>query len=400
MIQHTIFDVIVIGAGPSGAATAFFLAKQGFNVLVVDKFKFPRDKICGDALLPRALNIIDKMGILPEVKNFGFKVKNLSVIVGEEKITETIPNDGVFFDFSVVIPRYILDELLLKTAQKAGATFKAEIHAEKIELNSSNVSLFAKTPLGFCEIKARLIVVATGANTALLTRSKIIKKQKNLSLAIRTYYRKPDGFGEDLEFYFSDISLPGYAWVFPTSFDTANVGLGILPRWWSKNQPSPKNSFNSLISKNKSFIAKLNYSEILSPMKSFPLLTNFGSLPTHTERVVMVGEAAGLVNPLTGDGIDWALESGYLAAQVIPDLLKSLKDYSFYSNELYEHFNARFKQAELVRDVFLNDLLFLRFFKLGAKELEFRKTLVDLALFQSKTNDILSSRWLLRLLTP
>src|SRR5215467_3479828 len=118
------YDVVIVGAGPSGSTTAYYLAKQGLNVLLVDKFNFPRDKTCGDGLTPRALHILDDMGLLPSLMNIGYRVNAVEMAAPNGRTAVIpIPREPEFPAFSLVIPRKILDAIVLERALSKGAKF-------------------------------------------------------------------------------------------------------------------------------------------------------------------------------------------------------------------------------------------------------------------------------------
>src|SRR5436190_14623832 len=129
-----IYDVVIVGAGPSGSTTAHYLAKEGFNVLLVDKFNFPRDKTCGDGLTPRALQILDDMGILDTVNQVGYRSNKLELISPKGQIASApLPKKENLCDYLLVISRLILDNIILERAMASGANFQAPVRVTGVE---------------------------------------------------------------------------------------------------------------------------------------------------------------------------------------------------------------------------------------------------------------------------
>src|SRR5215469_13244766 len=132
--MHEIFDVVIIGAGPSGSTAAYYLAKEGLHVLLLDKFNFPRDKTCGDGLTPRALQILEDMGLLDTLLKVGYRSHKLELISTKGDIASApLPKNENLCDYLLVVPRLILDNIILERALTSGASFQAPVHVKEIE---------------------------------------------------------------------------------------------------------------------------------------------------------------------------------------------------------------------------------------------------------------------------
>jgi geranylgeranyl reductase family protein len=308
------YDVLIIGAGPGGASAAYFLAKAGVRVALLDKATFPRDKTCGDGLPPRALPVLEKMGVLDDVQSQGWKSTGIAVTSAAGSHTRVpIPSLPHAPSHAVVIPRLKLDHLLVKAATAAGAILLEGTHVQQIEMASNGVVAG--------KLRAQVAIIATGASTRLLSTMGIFSGEPSI-VAARAYF---EGIKVDdhLHFRFGGVTMPGYGWVFPTASDAANIGTGFIRGGDRRHQNiSPRTAFDRFMN-DPAMRELVSNARQVGPVKGYPLRTDFATAPTYSERVLLVGEAAGLVNPLTGDGIDYALESGKIAAEHLIKLFEN-----------------------------------------------------------------------------
>jgi menaquinone-9 beta-reductase len=328
-------DVVIVGAGPGGSATAHFLARRGLDVLLVDKFAFPRDKTCGDGLTPRALRVLERMNLLGVVSGLGRPIHGYDVF--SPKGTRT-GSALVSSQAAMVVPRYQLDDLIRQRAVDSGARFEARVNVTHVEPAADGISVHADQRA----YKARLAVLATGASTSVLLRSGILRRPPRPMLAARAYFA---GHHDDrFELRFDHVPLPGYGWVFPLADGRLNAGVGFLPRPWHRT--TARAAFDRFVA------TRLAQARRQGPVRGFPIRVDFLQAPTSAERTLLVGEAAGLVNPLTGEGIDYALESGEIAAEHIAASLATgdpsrVRD---YDRQLRAQFEPLFRFCVQVRD--------------------------------------------------
>jgi geranylgeranyl reductase family protein len=340
-----VHDTVVVGAGPGGSATAHYLAQRGLDVVLLDKFNFPRDKTCGDGLTPRALRILDDMGILHDVTRLGCQIGSFEVVAPNGHTTSArITGDNG----ALVIPRMTLDDLILRRAVTSGAQFEYGVNVSRIEQASRGVRVHAADGRSF---DCRTAVVATGAATAVLRASGVLRKQPRAMLAARAYFEGLRAeIAGSLQLRFDGAPLPGYGWIFPVASHTANIGVGFLPRRHSGRTGSQ--AFSRFVA-GKAMQPLLDGARQVSPLKGYPIRVDFLTAPTFAERTLLVGEAAGLVNPLTGEGIDYALESGKIAAEFLAPRLDAdggTGDLAEYNSLLHNRFEKLFRFTERVRD--------------------------------------------------
>jgi geranylgeranyl reductase family protein len=311
------YDAVIIGAGPGGAATAHYLARTGLRVLLLDKFSFPRDKTCGDALTPRALRILDEMGLLERIQRESARhdLVRFTAPNGSE-INSDIPERDARYSHVEIIPRLALDQLILERAIGSGATFESPVRVIGIERNQRGVAVTAARGKRLVTYNASMAVIATGANMALLTKLELLKRQPDVMLAVRAYYEGISHLEEGIQCRFDGVPMPGYGWVFPVSPTRANIGAGIYRaglagRWMPPTAREVFDRWLQLPSMRRLLVGARQD----GPVRGYPIRMDFATAPTYGERLLLVGEAAGLVNPVTGEGIDYALESGKLAAK-------------------------------------------------------------------------------------
>ena len=363
-----VHDVVVVGAGPGGSATAHFLSARGVDVLLVDRATFPRDKTCGDGLTPRALRVLDSMGLLSEVRAHGFNIEAYEVVAPNGRAT-TAKISGAHE--ALVVPRLILDDLILRRAVDTGARFEPGVTVSRVEPNSSGITAHADDGRAF---QGRIAVLATGAATGVLTRSGILPAQPRAMLAARAYFENlPNAQEPTFQLRFDNVPSPGYGWIFPTAERAANVGVGFFPR---KGSGTAVRAFHR-------FVEHLPIGTQVGPVKGYPIRVDFLRSPTQAKNTLLVGEAAGLVNPLTGEGIDYALESGQIAAEhVVQGLTSGVHQtwLSDYDRLLRERFEKIFRFSEWIRDWYCRPALLNLLVPLANRRPELRQRLATIVL--------------------
>ncbi len=376
-------DVIVIGAGPAGSAAAHFLAQQGVDVLLLDKFDFPRDKTCGDAMLPRALNVIKEMGLLHDLLRVGQRVNKLDIFAPRGHSTLVpIPAQQEWPNYTLVIPRLTLDNLILERAVASGAKFQGQIHVTELEHDAHSVRVTGGRRGRAVAIRAKTALIATGASPKLLLQLGLLKQTPRMLVAARAYFEGMTGLEERLHLRFDGVPLPGYGWIFPLPDGLANVGAGFLPRA-GRTPATPAAAFETFI-QIPPVQQLLSRAVRVGPVKGYPLRADFATAPTFAERILLAGEAAGLVNPLTGEGIDYALESGKLAAEHLVEMLAagdlSPQRLAGYDRRLRQRFQRTFIASNWIRDLFINPFMLNRLVKVSNYRSDLKQMLINVVL--------------------
>ena len=306
------YDVTVIGAGPAGSATAYFLAKGGLRVALLDKFEFPRDKTCGDGLTPRALKVMDAMGVLPQIESLAFQcsaitVRHSDAVSYRLELThlDELPHR------ILIVPRFFLDDTLRQHAVAAGAEFIPNAKVESLSrLENGRVCVHIKDR---SSIEGTCAIIATGSNTKLLQETGLLKQKPPSNLAARAYFENVEGLDDTTLIFFDGIEMPGYGWVFPVAPGTANIGCGVF----FNSSTAQTSKLRQLVQEHPYLRRILKNARQVGPIRGFPLRTDFSPSFSGNNLALVVGEALGLVNPMTGEGIDYALESAQLAAEAI-----------------------------------------------------------------------------------
>ena len=304
-------DIAVIGAGPAGSATAIRAAREGARVILFEKARYGRDKICGDGLTPRAVAALDELKIPLDGAHL---VDGLRMIAGKRE-RELPWSDGDRFPApGAVWPRRRLDAALVDAAADAGADIRFATEAEPV-LGADGRVVGVRAGIG--TVDAGLVVAATGApgNVARMLGAERDPNEP-FGLAIRSYVESPRHADRHIEACLTvkderGTWVPGYGWMFPCGDGTVNIGVGAL----STMKGFRSLNLNRLLD---SYRALVRQSWQIGPDLERPRAWRLpmSAIKRHGRGWVAIGDAAGLVNPMNGEGIDYGLESGMLAADL------------------------------------------------------------------------------------
>lgn len=395
-------DVVVIGAGPGGSALAYFLAKHGLDTVLLDKSDFPRDKTCGDGLSPRALAVLQEMDLLETVKAAGFVIHEATVYSPNgAPVTTQMPVRDDVPPYMMAIPRLLFDDMVRKRAIEAGATFQSHVRVQNIEQIDGGVRVIGKHEKRPYSINGRMAVIAIGANVKLLLDLGILKQQPEMIVAARAYYDNVAELQGSFEFHFDGIPLPGYGWVFPIGDRQANIGAGILRTNKAKRKMTSQNVLKDFL-KIPLMQTMLKDAELTGAVKGYPLRTDFHKSPTYGERTILIGEAAGLVNPLTGEGIDYALESAQIAAHHLIDSFEagdfSQQNLALYDQKLRDQFQRVFVFTTRIRDWYLNKPILNRLVYVANRRDELRELFTNIVLGNADAAKGLSPKTMMQII--
>ena len=333
-------DVIVVGAGPGGSATAAYLAGHGLDVLLLEKASFPRDKICGDGLTPRAVRELISLGVPHREEDGWHRTKGLRILGGGVRMELDWPSNASFPGYGLVRRRTDLDEILARHAQSRGARLHERTNVSEPILDRRGhvcgVTAKMMDERGRAtgetrEFRAPVVVAGDGVSSRLsLSMDRPKRDDRPMGVAVRTYFETPRHDDDYIESWLElwakgedgdqDVLMPGYGWIFPCGDGTANVGLGILDtakdfgtfdsrdvmRRWVETMP-PEWGFSEETQ--------------LAPIRGAALPMCFNRQPLYDRGLLLVGDAGGMVNPFNGEGIAEAMEAGRHAAEVIASAL-------------------------------------------------------------------------------
>lgn len=335
------YDAIIVGAGPAGCSAAAFLAGKGHQVLLLEKAVFPRDKVCGDGVGPMSLTMLDKIGVFEKIESRDFHRMD-SVLLsapGGKSMTGRIPSVNGQKDFGYVIPRKELDHLVFThTKNLPNVTAIEDVKVTGLLYAGwDSTTAFAASPTGgikgksfsdpdfdvsgvysdYEEFHGKFVLVGEGAHSLAAKKLGLHNNRRNhQGFAIRAYFENVKGLTNAIELHYEPSIMPGYAWIFPVGENRANVGIGVGYRFTGAKDI--RKMFEKFIRNNPYAREKLKDARMeTGSLKGWPL--PFGSFPGKRgmKNVLLLGDAASFVDPLTGEGIYYALKSGELAAEAV-----------------------------------------------------------------------------------
>ncbi len=328
-------DVIVVGAGPAGSAVAYYLATAGRDVLVLEKTRFPREKVCGDGLTPRAVRALAAMGVPIGEGDGWLRNKGLRIIGGGGRIELDWPDLSAYPGFGLVRNRLDFDQILARHAQRAGARLieGATVTGPVLDDATGRIAGVRATldPAEQVDIHSERsfrapIVVAADGNSSRLSVAMGLRKRDDrpIGVAVRTYYASPrhdDDYLEAwLDLWDGTVLLPGYGWIFGMGDGTSNVGVGLL----NTSQGFGKIDYRALLRRWLAAMPPewgLTEENRTEPVRGAALPMGFNRTPHYTRGLLLAGDAGGMINPFNGEGIAYALDSGEVAARVITQAL-------------------------------------------------------------------------------
>ena len=331
-------DVIVVGAGPAGSTTAFHLASTGADVLLLEKAAFPRDKVCGDGLTPRAVKQLVGLGI--DLDAPGWTRNNGLRIVGAgHRLELPWPELASFPPYGMVRTRMDFDEILARHAEKAGARLmeRTAVTGPVLDERTGRVVGVTAKPvddqgrkLGDETTYSAPVVIACDGVSSRLATSLGLERRENrpMGVAVRAYYETPRHDDEWMESWLElwdgtpgqSNLLPGYGWIFGVGDGTANVGLGILNTSKAFQTVDYKDVLRRWLAHTPEEWGFREENRV-GRIASAALPMGFNRKPHYTRGMLLVGDSGGMVNPFNGEGIDYAMESGHLAAETVVQAL-------------------------------------------------------------------------------
>jgi geranylgeranyl reductase family protein len=331
-----IFDVVIVGAGPSGSSCAYWLARAGWSVCLIEKKDFPREKTCGDGLTPRAVHQLAQMGLEPIVAANGHRYSGLRAFGFGSSVELNWPEHPIFPNYGYTITRFNLDGLVAEKAVEHGAVLVNGVEAVGLLEASESPNGGLKGAAGVLvkekisdtsgEIRGRYVVVGDGQNSRLgrdlgTTRNRFWP----MGMALRGYYAS-DRHDEPWIDSHLDIRdphgavVPGYGWIFPLGDGRVNVGVGLLSTdgaWKGVNTTKLQEYFVAQTAD----AWGLNEATSCGPPTGGRLPMGLAIGPRVGANTMIIGDAAGTVNPFNGEGIAYGYETGRLSAGVLGEAL-------------------------------------------------------------------------------
>ena len=322
--MNAIYDAIVVGAGPAGSVTAMYLGKAGKKVLLVDKAKFPRDKTCGDAQGRETADVLKDLGIYEEFKKLeGQKIYGMTI----SSPNGTQVHLDVVKDRSLPAPSYIhrrmiFDNFLFQNAKKFAETKILSVTDIIVEGGHARGVVGLNEKGGKEEIRAKIILGADGALSVVARKFGLDKNPpQHLLTAIRAYYKNVEGMTDRIEIHLTKGIMPGYFWIFPLPNKEANVGLGMIVKDMQAKGVNLKEALFRELSENPLFRERFRNAKLEGEIRGWNLPSASYRRKCCGNGFLLVGDAASLIDPLSGEGVDNAALSGKFAAQVAAEAL-------------------------------------------------------------------------------
>lgn len=310
-------DVAVVGAGPAGAATALYAAKAGLDVTLIDKRTFPRDKICGDAVARKSLSHLRELGVLERVQATTHQPVGRAVLSspnGKEVTIDLSSREEP--EPHMVCRREIFDNAIVEAA-RTQCTVQEGVAVSDVVRSNGRVT--GVTLQDGSEIRARVVVGADGFDSVVARRLGFYKHDSSRwFVATRGYYRGLDVPAGTVEVHFFEETLPGFLWFFPTGDGITNVGLGLVHIDLKRRHAKLRDVHESVIASPR-MKERFRHAERIGEVHGWNLPTPDTSRTLAGDGFLLVGDAAGLVDPFSGEGIGNAFDSAKVAAAVIAE---------------------------------------------------------------------------------
>lgn len=341
-------DVIIAGAGPAGCAAALTLASRGRRVIVVERAPLPQHKACGDALLPDALQALERLGLEAAVTTAGRPVGVLRM--------ESAAGFEVELQVrAVTLRRQALHNILQERVRAAGVTLlSGEVLSPVISATGRLEGVQFRNEGVVGELRAPLVILATGARPETLKRFGVCLREEPNVVAIRTYYRSRNVVCEDaLRICYHAAVTPGYGWFFPLPDNLYNIGLGhFLQPGERADQLYLQQRLEFLTHAFRPAREVAAEDDPVGVPCGWILRTGLTGAARFSSGVLVTGEAVGSTSPLLGDGIGKALETGEIAGSTADEALSAGRcDAEFlarYGERLDERFGALFRSRQKV----------------------------------------------------
>ena len=359
------YDVIIVGAGPSGCIASIVLSRCGASVCIIDKKHFPREKVCGDYITPTALNILGSLGIFNYIMDHPHNLISEALITFPDGETKRIRYTGSDNEkkLGIILRRMEFDNALLTQARDEGAVFKGGFFVSGPLLeNDRIIGIEGFDDSGKSSYKSNIVIAADGVNSRVAAKTIGTGKGRgNIGIGMRTYIDGIKDIEPDVVNFIYDERLPPpcYLWAFPLSDGVFNVGISITSDAARRLKVSMKRLFLELLETNPFFKGRLPKSLESLNLRSALLKAGPPDYKLHAPGLLIVGDAASSINPVSGEGISYAMETGRIAADVAQRAL-DLADFgdrilSEYSIEGTSEMSAQFRQACVLQQMISNE---------------------------------------------
>ena len=346
-------DVCIVGAGPAGATLAHFLAREGIDHVLIDKARFPRDKICGDGITVDVLNVLKRIdpqllheftqeaGMMP---SWGFSFHAPS---GRELRYDFSGEDLPYAPF-YTSRRLHLDDFLLRKLSPEKSQVLTQTEVKSIRRGDEEFKVDCESAGKETTIHCRIVVGGEGEKPV-VTRNlglKHYRAKPHLIAALRVYYRNVKGLNANghLEFFFDRKLLPGYFWVFPLTDNEANVGLGMVSSVISSRKANLRKLMAEVMQSNARIAEMFSEAEAMEKPQGWGLPIITKKRPIAGQAYALIGDAAGMIEPFTGKGIGPGMMSArILSEHIVRALASGNLDLLSYQNHMYRYYSGEIR---------------------------------------------------------
>ncbi|MCX8194528.1 MAG: NAD(P)/FAD-dependent oxidoreductase [Candidatus Micrarchaeota archaeon] len=369
MASEKSYDVIVVGGGPGGTSAASFLAMKGRKVLLLEKEKFPRDKTCGDAISGKAVGVLAELGLKDALERAEHgDVCGVTFSSPDGKRAEIFfrKKEGEI-EKGYVCRRLVYDNLLWNAAKNM-VDARDGVEVMGLVRENGKVAGVKARAKGGEELvfKSNLVIGADGVSSVVAREIRGSDVDADHTcVAYRAYYSGVSQMNGTIEIHFVKSIMPGYFWIFPADGGLANVGLGMLMSDMKKKNVNLQKAMQEIITQNPLFKSRFASAQPASPLKGWSIPLGSKKRALHSDNVLLVGDAAGLVDPFSGEGMGNAMLSGKIAANVADEALLAgdfssafLSKYSeLLWKEIGEELSLSYKMQRLARIEWLLNLV-------------------------------------------
>lgn len=371
------FDVIICGAGPAGSTCALALADSGLRVAVLEKNNFPRDKTCGDAVaayVPKVLATINT-SLARSLEGFTEKVSvNACRLVAPNQ--KTI--DLRFSETGFISRRIDWDNFLFeKASAQHNIAFFLDHTIRDVTITSDGVTVTA----GKTQFEGSIVIGCDGAHSVVNRKITGTRPDPNHHCGgVRAYYSNVSGIPDHtFEIHLVKDLLPGYFWIFPVKNNLANVGLGVLSVEISKRRMDLRASLQKMVEEIPYIRERFKHAERIGKIEGFGLPLGSRKVPISGERFMLCGDAASLIDPLSGEGIGQAMVSGryagWQAKKCFDENNFSAGHMKQYDQQVYQKFWSRHRKNYFVRQLMNREWLLNGVFNAALKNKNIRQVI-------------------------
>lgn len=350
--MHYDYDTIIIGGGPAGSTAALYAQRAGLKALLLDKKHFPRDKICGDAISGKSVTYLRELGLLDELRRSPNKVIRNIVFSSpnQRSIKINFSGNGQIKEElnGYICRRVVFDNILLQEAKRKLDVKEGYFVKDLLRENGRVFGVNGETDSGEkFEFTGKVIVGADGYSSVVAHKMGLYDRDpRHWLVATRAYYKGVTDLEDSIEIHYVKDTLPGYFWIFPADDGLANVGLGMIYKSLKKKGIRIRHA-HVAATESPFFRKRFENAEMIGDIQGWNLPAGSKRRKIHGDGFLLIGDAAGLIDPFTGEGIGNAMCSGEIAAQVVAGAVEredySGKSLSEYPEKLWQRIGPELK---------------------------------------------------------